>query len=112
MNDLPSGLYVEAVLKNCDLHCIPYYIVQKGNHGSGVIMVKINMLEGRAKLQTQQRDFMSDTLDWVNALDAEELEESEADAHIAKAKEFDPDLWVIEIEDRQGRNPFNDELTS
>ena len=110
MSGLPSGFLVEAVLKNCDLHCIPYYILQKGNHGSGVIMVKINMLEGRVKLHTQQRDFMNDTLDWVNALDAEEVEEVAADTHIAKAKDFDPDLWVIEIEDREGRNPFRDDF--
>lgn len=102
---------VEAVLKNCDIHCIPYYIVQKGNHGSGIIMVKVNRLDGQVKLHAQERNFMTDSLEWVNIFDPEDtVEEAKADAHIRSAKDFDPDLWVIEIEDRAGRNPFTDDL--
>lgn len=111
MSNLPAGLMVEAVLKNCNIHCIPYYIVQKGNHGSGIIMVKVNMLDGQVKLMTQERDFMTDQLQWVNVFDPNPTgEEQKADAHIGQSIEFDPDMWVIEIEDRQGRNPFVDDL--
>lgn len=111
MNALPAGLMVEAVLKNCDIHCIPYYIWQKGNHGSGVLMVKINTLNGQAKLVAQERNFLSDRLEWVNIFDPDEtVDEARADERILKAKEFDPDLWVIEVEDKQGRNPFIDDL--
>ncbi|MEL6690532.1 MAG: DUF1491 family protein, partial [Pseudomonadota bacterium] len=31
-------------------------------------------------------------------------EEADVDATLAKQREFDPDLWIIEIEDRHGRH--------
>jgi len=30
--------------------------------------------------------------------------EADVDASIAKQRSFDPDLWVIEVEDKQGRH--------
>ena len=31
-------------------------------------------------------------------------DEAEVDATVARQRSFDPDLWVIEVEDRQGRH--------
>jgi len=40
---------------------------------------------------------------WVSAY------RQHVDAAIAKQRSFDPDLWVIEVEDREGRHLLDEE---
>ena len=105
---LPTALYVEAHLKNLTAQATFYHFIQKGNHSSGIIMLKINGLEGKVKLVMQERDFTTDKMIWAPAMQNETVEESEADAYIHRAISRDPDLWVIEIEDKNMQNPFDE----
>ena len=43
-------------------------------------------------------------LGWLEALDGRLVPETEANAYIARQTERDPDLWVVEIEDKLGRH--------
>lgn len=109
MNDrLPTALYVDAHLKNLTAQAKFYHFIQKGNHSSGIVMLKLNSLQGKVKLIIQERDFMTDEMTWTSALPQETVEEPEADAYIQRAISRDPDLWVIEIEDRDMQNPFEE----
>lgn len=102
---LPAGLWIEAQLRQLTVQAIPYYIVNKGAYYSGTVLLKLNMLENGCKILTQIRD-LNGQLGWFSALKEETVAEAEADAYIRRAVERDPDVWVIEIEDRQGQNPF------
>ena len=44
---------------------------------------------------------------WTNALPQDVVEESKADDYIRRAITRDPDIWVIEIEDKTYANPFD-----
>ncbi len=107
-DQLPTGLRVDAMLAPLNARGLYYYIHQKGNHASGLMLVKLNGLKGLVRLRTQQRDFLEDTLVWIDALPEEKLEEPAADAYIQRARSTDPDLWVIEIEDPEMNNPFEE----
>ncbi|MBX2833401.1 MAG: DUF1491 family protein [Micavibrio sp.] len=104
---LPTGLLVDATLTPLNGRGIFYYIAQKGNHGSGLILLKLNGLKGQVKLITQQRNFMTDEIEWIDALGEDMVDESRADEYIIKARDLDPDLWIIEIEDETMQNPFD-----
>ena len=105
-DQLPTALWVEAVLKPLNDRGIFYYITNKGNHSSGVIMLKLNGLAKGCKLLIQQRDLDGD-MGWVDALNKEQVEEKDADEYIRRSIDRDPDLWVIEIEDQEMENPFD-----
>ena len=108
MSGLNTKLLIDGVLQPLAGRGIYHYVHQEGNHASGLILLKISNLEGRCKFLTQQRDFETDELVWVPALAEEMVDEAEADAYIQRAISRDPDLWVIEIEDKEMDNPFQD----
>ena len=104
---LPTSLWVEACLAPLNAKGVYYYFIQKGNPASGLLLLKLNGMDGRIKILSQERDFLQDTLAWVNVLNEEVVEENEADAYIKRACDRDPDLWVLEIEDETLTNPFD-----
>lgn len=105
---MQTGLLIEAKLKELTALGRAYYVLQSGNYGSGLIALKLNALNGQCKILVQQRDYSEDKLIWVNALAEDVVAEQDADAWIERSKNRDPDLWVIEIEDRSMNNPFKD----
>ena len=81
-------------------------LVRRGEPERGTVLLKLNLLEAGCRVLTQARD-LDGRLGWLIALDGRTVPETEADAYIDRAVNRDPDLWVIEIEDRTGRNPFD-----
>ena len=103
---LPTALWVQAGLAQCSTRGISAMVLHKGDPHTGVVLVKITTLDGACRLLTQQRD-MAGVLRWVDALPKDPTpSEADADAYITRNSARDPDLWVIEIEDRNGVNPF------
>lgn len=102
---LPTALWVEAHLRRLGQQAIPYYIANTGAYAGGMVLLKINGLGQGCRVLIQQRD-LDGILGWANATKDEILAEKKADDYISRAVSRDPDLWVIEIEDRQMQNPF------
>ncbi len=101
MSRLTSEIWVAAYLTRLRLATIPAFIVQKGDGTAGAVLVKLNTLDGQAVCYQRSFDLLSGDRRWVVL--AEGIE-TEVDTSISKQKSFDPDLWVIEIEDKAGRH--------
>lgn len=106
---LPTALWVDAHLRRLNEMGQGHYIVHKGAYAAGMVMVKVNLLNGTCDILVQTRG-LDGILGWMRAVGDEPGAEQEADAYIRRAIERDPDLWVIEIEDRHGKNPFEGKL--
>ncbi|GJL91322.1 DUF1491 family protein [Hyphococcus sp.] len=79
-------------------------IVRRGDPDAGAVAVKLYIGPGAVKLYTQSRDLDGGQI-WREPFegDASPDIESKIDTWLAKEVRIDPDLWVVEIEDRQGR---------
>ena len=100
MARLTADFWVRAYLARLRLADIPAFITAKGDATSGAVLVKLATLDGKAKAFHRSFDLMTGERAWIVLAEGEE---TAVDASIAKQRGFDRDLWVIEIEDRQGR---------
>ncbi|MBL4811530.1 MAG: DUF1491 family protein [Rhodobacteraceae bacterium] len=98
---LASGIWVSAYLARLRLSNIPVYMVSRGDETAGAVMVKLSTLDGQAQLFHRSFDLMNDIRIWAVLTEGDERE---VDATIARQRSSDPDLWVLEVEDRDGRH--------
>ena len=101
---IPTDVWVAAHVRKCAASGVPVTVVRRGAEASGTVMVKIFM-KGKCRLLNQTRD-MDGHSAWMNVFDEDTVEESRADQYIQRAVARDPDLWVVEVEDAAGKNPF------
>ena len=92
---------MSAYLTRLRLVEIPAFVVQRGDNTAGAVLVKLNTLDGQACCYQRSFDLMTGDRKWVVLIEGVE---QDVDASVAKQRSFDPDLWVIEVEDRQGRH--------
>lgn len=103
--------WVHAHLRQCSIAATPAFVVRRGDNDSGMVLLKINTLGDGCRVLTQTRGPDGQPA-WLPAFGGDRAPEEEADAYIARQVARDPDLWVIEIEDPQGRKWFEgDEIT-
>ena len=103
---LPTHLLVTGQLRRCNDAGVPAYVVHKGEKMGGLIMLKLNLLDGGCRVLAQQRD-LDGNLGWMAVVGGEApAAEADADAYIERATARDPDLWVVEIEHKEGWHPF------
>ncbi len=98
---LTSEIWVAAYLTRCRLADIPVFVVVRGDHTAGAILVKLNTLDGQARAYHRSFDLLSGERRWVVLAEGAE---ADVDQSISRQRSFDPDIWVIEAEDKAGRH--------
>ena len=101
MTRLSSEFWVKADLTRLRLSDIPAFVTAKGDATAGAVLIKVNTLNGEAACYQRSFDLMTGERSWVVLAEGAE---GEVDAALQRQREFDPDLWVIELEDKQGRH--------
>ncbi len=106
MSRLRSDFWVSAYLRRCAVEGIDAVLRRRGAAEAGAVFVKVDHLDGTASLYgpAPQSFFAEDTgerlftpiLDRAMPLDVEE--------RMKREMRFDPDLWLIEIDDAKGRH--------
>ncbi|WP_323769674.1 DUF1491 family protein [Antarctobacter sp.] len=105
MARLTARFWVDAYLARLRLTDIPAFVLAHGDDTAGAVLVKLNTLDGQARAFTRGFDLMTGDRKWTDLTSGAERDVDEA---ITRQRRFDPDLWVIEVEDRQGRHLLDD----
>ena len=106
MTRLTAEFWVHAYLARLRFQEIPAFVVVHGDDTAGAVLVKLNTLDGQAVVFQRSFDLMSGERKWIELSSGAE---TDVDAAITRQRGFDPDLWVIEVEDQQGRHLLGDE---
>ncbi len=97
---LAARFWVDAYLARLRLLDIQAFVVAHGDDGAGAVLVKLSTLDGRARAYHRGWDSAGARI-WVVLAEGAE---PEVDAALTRQRRMDPDLWVIEVEDRAGRH--------
>jgi hypothetical protein len=103
---LASGVWVSAYLTRLRLAEIPAYVTAKGDPTAGAVVVKVALLDGTARAFERRSDLMTGKRAWIVLAEGRE---AEVDALLTRSRSRDPDLWVIELEDRSGRTLLDED---
>ena len=98
---LKSGLYIKAIIRRAEIEGAAAFVVRRGAEEAGAIFLKIARLDGTCTVLNQARRGDGELV-WAKPL-GEATDEPKAAAYFEKQIRFDPDLWILEIEDREGR---------
>lgn len=102
---LKTRIWVQAQVRICDLNNLPAYIVKRGDPDAGAVILRLNRLDGTSHLFNQAR-LADGSAAWSKAAgsDAEgRISDEDALLYIDRQRKYDPDLWVLEIEDPERR---------
>ncbi len=101
---LPTDFMINAHIRIAAREGVQITVIRRGDNSSGTIVLKINKLDGTARVLTQVR--YDDELVWSPVSRTDPMPEPDADAYLDRQAKTDPDSWLLEIEDRQGRHWF------
>ena len=106
MNRLTSSFWVQAYIKKLNLLGVPAFVVSHGDDTAGAIIVKVNKLNGDAVLFERSFSLDKNLNQWSKF---ESGDEKRLDELLTRQLSRDRDLWIVEIESREG-DPFLDDI--
>ena len=111
---LKSNIWVSAYIRRCETQGAFAVVRRRGAEEAGAIFVKVDRLDrtgtlyGPAPQSMFEADDPGDRLFTLLLGGDPPAAEAEIEARLAREIRFDPDVWIVEVEDRQGRSFLDD----
>jgi len=105
---LKTNIWVAAYLRRCQGAGMFGAIRRRGAEEAGAVFVKIALMDGTAMLFTPAPQTVYDDARPIDrffvAISPQPVTEASVEDRLAKEIRFDPDAWIIETEDKEGRH--------
>jgi hypothetical protein len=108
---LKSAVWVAAYLRRCQVEGCSAVVRRRGAEEAGAIFVRVCRLDGTSELfgpapQSALEPGAADRI-FSACLASQPAPDPEIENYLSRETKFDPDLWILEIEDRSGRSFLN-----
>jgi len=113
---LKSGIWVAAYVRRCHIEGAFAAVRRRGADEAGAVYIKVNRLDGTGMLYGPAPQAVFDEAHpsgrIFTIILGRETPVSEADIEARLKREigFDPDVWIVEVEDRGGRHFLDNAL--
>lgn len=111
---LKSGIWVAAYVRRCFVEGAFAAIRRRGAEEAGAVYIKLSRLDGTGALygpapQAAFDEANPSTRLFTIVLGRETpAADADVDARLVREIRYDPDVWIVEVEDRAGRNFLDD----
>lgn len=106
---LKTALWVAAYIRRCQIEGAYAVVSRRGAEEAGAIFVRICRLNGTSDLygpapQSVLDDTSGADRSFTPSFAEQPVPDATVDSYIQREVKFDPDIWVVEVEERTGRN--------
>lgn len=106
---LKSGIWVSAYLRRCAVEGVSAVVRRRGAEEAGAVFISVDRLDGTGDLygpapQASFDDSHPVERAFTRCLKTNPAPAADIESYLARQIRYDPDLWIVEIEDRAGRN--------
>ncbi len=114
---LKSGIWVAAYIRRCHIEGAFAVVRRRGADEAGAVFIMINRLDGTATLYGPAPQSVFDDAQPADRYFTIVLgrdgpvAEADIEARLQREIKFDPDVWIVESEDRAGRSFLDNVVT-
>jgi hypothetical protein len=98
---LKAAIQIKAIIRRAEVAGAQAFVVRRGSEEAGALFLKLSRLDGSYTVLNQARRGDGELV-WTKPA-GEWVSENAVRNYLDKQIRFDPDIWILEIEDRMGR---------
>jgi hypothetical protein len=107
---LRSEIWVKAYIRRCAAAGVAAAVARHGDDDAGAIYIRVNRLDGTSLLfgpSPAGLGLSAEDRRWMPHLTASGNPDQAVESYLAREAAFDPDLWIVEIEARDGAHQLD-----
>jgi len=103
INRIRTEMWVQALLRRAEVAGAMGGVVRKGDVDAGAVLLRVSRLDGTSNFYVPARDMGGQQI-WIQPLGIDPVADARLNTYCDRRLDDDPDIWVVEIEDRAGRH--------
>jgi hypothetical protein len=108
---LKAGIWIKAYIRRLAREGVMAVVVRHGDDDAGAVFIRVNKLDGTSLLfgpAPAGLDEAQSDRPMMPVFDGRTVADDEAESYLARQRDFDSDLWIVEVEARDGRHYLDD----